>query len=131
MIKRLFGAVGILLLVAVSSKCTGPDEIDLIYQVQADVPGITADIEYLKAENDTVRVEGATLTWQKNLDTNAGKPVYIKARSNSPNEVTITVSIFINGQLFRFDRQKGIFVIATTSGIVDNPGLLITGAGIN
>lgn len=119
MIRRITIVTGVILLCAVSSNCTGPEKTDLIYQVQAlGQSGATADIAYLRAEGDTARVEDETLPWQRNLKTEAGKHVYIWAQSTSPGEVTITVSIFLDGELFRSGKDQGTFVIATASGTV-------------
>lgn len=120
MIRRITIVTGVILLCAVSSNCTGPEETDLIYQVQGSgVADLKVDIAYLRAEGDTVRVEGAGVPWQKNLKTETGKSVYISARSVTPGEVTIIVSIFLDGPPVDFvGEEVGTFVIATASGTV-------------
>lgn len=119
MIKQLLRVAGLIFLVAVCTSCPGEVSVDLIYQVQASgADNITVDIAYLRAVNDTVRVEDAAVPWQEQLTTEPEKPVYLSATSNSHEIVTVTVVIFTDGALQYFAEKGGRYVTATASGIV-------------
>gem|GEM_PF-1146015 len=119
MIERSLGAAGLILLATAFANCTGPEKANIIYQVQASgADNITVDIAYLDAGSDTVRVEDAAVTWQKQFNVETGNPVYLSARSSSPEIVSVTVAIFIDGSLAYVEGETGRNVIATASGIV-------------
>jgi hypothetical protein len=121
---RVTRVIGIVLLIVAGYGCAEPEGLDLVYQVQAWTEGGTlingaiADIAYLRAVDDTVRITGATLPWQMRLATDVDKPVYLWAQSDSPERRVLSVAIFVDGAALFVDQQTGEFVIASTYGTV-------------
>ncbi len=117
--RRLTRIKCLLLLAAVGSGCADPEQIELVYQVQAlGSTGVTADIKYLEAGTDTIGVDDAALPWQKYMGVDSGDPVYLRAVSNSPESVTLNAAIFIEGVVLEYTEETGINVVVAINDTV-------------
>ena len=117
--KWLSGIAGLLVLAAAGSGCTDPDPIPLVYQIQAlGSTDVTADIIYLEAGTDTIGEDDAVLPWQKYLGVYSGDMVYLRAVSNSPDSVTLSAVIFLEGTAFQFMEKSGINVVVAVNDTV-------------
>ena len=117
--KWLSGITGLLVLAAAGSGCTDPDPIPIVYQVQAlGSTDVTADIKYLEAGTDTIDEGDAALPWQKYLGMYSGDLVYLRAVSNSPDSVTLSAAIFMEGMVFQFVEETGINVVVAVNDTV-------------
>ncbi len=117
--KWLSGITGLLILAAAGSGCTDPDQVPIVYQVQAlGSIGVTADIRYLEAGTDTIDEDDAALPWQKYVGVDAGDLVYLRAESNGPDSVTLSAAIFLEGLVLEFMEETGINVVVTVNDTI-------------
>ena len=117
--KWLSGITGLLILATAGSGCTDPEQIPIVYQVQAlGSTSVTADIRYLEAGIDTIDEDDVALPWQKYLGVDSGDLVYLRAVSNGPDSVTLSAAIFLEGLVLEFMEETGINVVVAVSDTV-------------
>ncbi len=96
-------------------EATGP----VIYSVKYEATGTTASVN-ITIENEqggTSQYADINPTWDYSFTRSAGEFVYISAQ-NQTEYGSVTVTIYVDGDVWKTSSSNGAYVIASASGIL-------------
>ena len=101
-----------LLLLLISCKSKN-DTHNVRYSVSGNAPSF--DITYQNKDGGTSQVSGASSGWSYNFVGMNGDFVYVSAQ-NDADHGTVTVTIYVDGNVYKNSNSSGAYVIATADG---------------